>query len=233
MAHSHSVYDDDKRYIVDPETRAIKSESGKETVVVQNDHNSEELVIMFPKIIEGHDMSEVDVVEVHYENTGNGTSVSNRNRAAGRSYIDNVTPTEHDPQTLVCNWLIPQKATQFAGTTKFKLKFICFDDGNENLISYVWNTDTCSNIKVLPTIEGGEGTGEVYPDIIMQLEKKINDLNDKINKFDGNTTDPGEGGGCYLDDGYVVLSDVVAINNDGYIILSDNEAIDENGYIIL
>lgn len=67
MPHSHSIYDTDKHFLIDPSTRSITALSDKLTLI-QYDHNCERYTFEIPRIIEGHDMSDCDSVEIHFDN---------------------------------------------------------------------------------------------------------------------------------------------------------------------
>ena len=68
MGHKHSVYDSDAHFSINPITKVIKNESSKKTTLVQGDHNSERFSFDIPRHIEGHDMMQCNLVEVHYDN---------------------------------------------------------------------------------------------------------------------------------------------------------------------
>ena len=55
MAHLHEVRDTDKHFVIDPTTRAITNNSGK-NVLMQGDHNSEIYTFEIPKMVEGHEL---------------------------------------------------------------------------------------------------------------------------------------------------------------------------------
>ena len=65
MGHKHSVYDSDAHFSINPITKVIKNESSKKTTLVQGDHNSERFSFDIPRFIEGHDMMNCNLVEVH------------------------------------------------------------------------------------------------------------------------------------------------------------------------
>lgn len=67
MAHTHPVVDSDSRFVINSTTRAISTTSDK-LELIQGDHQSERITFEIPKIVEGHDMSLSDRIEVHYIN---------------------------------------------------------------------------------------------------------------------------------------------------------------------
>ena len=84
MAHIHSVFDSDTHFVIDPITRQLKNETSKKASVVQFDHNSECFTFELPRIIEGHDMTTCNVVQIHYLNIDAKTKKENTCLSAGR-----------------------------------------------------------------------------------------------------------------------------------------------------
>ena len=174
MTHEHPVYDNDGYFVLDPMTKSLNNQSGK-TSVIQYDHNSEEIRFKFPKIIEGHDMSKVDLIQIHFDNTSTGTSASLRNtNAAPLNITDTLKECEDDPESMTCSWLIGEEATQLAGTLKFKLKFICF--GDDNVPDYKMSTLQYTAYQVLESPDSTEGIIEIYPDIITEIDQLKRDV---------------------------------------------------------
>lgn len=65
MGHEHSVIDSDRRFIIDPIKRTVKSEHNQKIMLMQYDHNSERFTFQCPKTVEGHDMSECSKIQIH------------------------------------------------------------------------------------------------------------------------------------------------------------------------
>ena len=176
MPHLHPVVDDDQRFVIDPTTRNVTNKAGSRTTIIQFDHNSEELVFEFPKIIEGHDMTLCDVIQVHFSNIGTGTSVSTRAVNDGVYEMTDLAESPEDSNILTCSWLVSQAATQNYGTIEFSLKFICYDNEDTGTPGYIWNTDICTSIDVKRSINNSDDILENYPDLYYQLEKRVSDL---------------------------------------------------------
>lgn len=175
MTHLHNVYDSDSRFKIDPVTREIKNESSKKTVIMQYDHNSERFTFELPRIIEGHDMSLCNKVEVHYINI----DASKRDKSTGVYKVDDLQASNED--TVVCSWLISRGATQYAGALSFILRFCCVDE--DGVITYTWNAAINSSITVSSGIDSAKEFQTEYVDIIQQWKTSVmayfsNSIND-------------------------------------------------------
>ena len=112
MSHSNGSYDTDLHFVIDPVTRTVRNESGKVTII-QYDHNSERITFEIPRYIDGHDMSECNRVEVHYNNIA--TSQTNR----GLYEVTDLQVSPDDSRYVTCSWLISQNATRLVGRLAF------------------------------------------------------------------------------------------------------------------
>lgn len=157
MATKHDIKDTDLHFVIDPYTRSINKQYEGKAHLMQYDHNSESLTFEVPRYIEEHDMSLCDVIQIHYENTSTGTSVSIR-----KIYRDIETVKREDltvnEETIEFSWLIPETATTFAGMLKFQLKFICYDDESEDVVGYKWHTDVNEDISIVAGLTYSEST---------------------------------------------------------------------------
>ena len=166
MAHLHSVYDTDARFLIDPITRSIKNETPKKTTVVQYDHNSERFTFSLPRYVDGHDMLLCDKVEVHYLNIDAIT----KEKAMGLYVADDLQVSPDDENTVICSWLISSNATRFAGTLSFLLRFCCL---NDDIIDYAWNTSVFSEIYVSGGLNASNTILADYLDIIEQWKASV------------------------------------------------------------
>lgn len=148
MAVRHSVTDSDKRFIIDPVTRAIKNQSGKLTLI-QYDHNSERFTFECPHYIDGHDMSLCNKVEIHYINAGITNS-----KSSGMYITDDLQIPADNPDIITFSWLISQNATRHVGKLNFVIRFACVSD--DGVLEYVWNTGINSDISISKSIYNGE-----------------------------------------------------------------------------
>ena len=149
MALKHEVRDADLHFVVNADSRKIVKETTTKVYLMQYDHNSEEFTFDVPRYIENHDMFQCDLIQVHYENTSTGTSVSTRKTYRGVRNIDPATITFDEESNIISfGWLVPDNATMFAGSLKFQLKFICRDKDDSEIEGYRWHTDVNEDISI-------------------------------------------------------------------------------------
>lgn len=183
MPHTHDVYDVDTYFVINPDTRNISNGSGNRLSLMQYDHNSEEITFELPRFIEGHDMLQCDSIRVHYTNVGSGTSASTRASNSDIYVINNIRhKSDEEDNTLICSWLISQNATKLAGTIKFLLQFVCTDNPGSPVPSYIWHTNTCSLIDVLPGMNNADAVVDIESDAFYTLDAKISDVRAEFTK---------------------------------------------------
>lgn len=164
--HAHAVTDQDLPFVIDPITKEVASQGGS-LVVPQHAKNSERFTFTIPdRRIEGHDMSEVNQVFVHFRNIGVKGEVS-----AGIYKVEDLAVAD-DSVTL--SWLIDNDATYYVGALIFSIHFICNDESGQ--VVYDLPTLTYSKISVGETVWNSEEIVKQYPDIIAQLESRISAL---------------------------------------------------------
>lgn len=174
MAHLHTVRDDDLYFTIDPISREITNLSGRPLTLMQMDHNSEELTFELPRYIEGHDMMLCTEVEIHYLNTGTGTSVSTRSVNPGVYDVTDLSLKTDDEESVIFHWLISQNVTRLEGTLKFQIKFICSDEsGDETDIAYIWHTGIYSSGTILAGINNSSAIVEQHADILEQWRELL------------------------------------------------------------
>lgn len=191
MAHAHSVYDNDRHFSIDPVTREIKNESGK-FKLIRYDHNSERFTFEIPKVVDGHDMSLCNVVQVHYLNIEAGKD--------GLTYEGlyecgdlQVSPDSAD--VVIFSWLLSRNATQYAGSLNFVIYFACVaEDGTEE---YAWSTDIHTSVTVGEGIYNAEVIAVEYADMLEKWRAETFAMvNETLNDFaetglaDGAVTEP-------------------------------------------
>lgn len=196
VSHIHDISmikDDDSFFIIDPDTRNITNGSGGTLKLMQFDHNSERCTFELPRLIDNHNMMECDRVEVHYVNTSTGTSASARQSNHGIYTINNFQAHPDDEEKIVCTWLISANSTQLSGTLKFLIKFICYDDADQNELSYVWHTNTCNLIEIHSGMNNTDEVITMYPDAFEQLNRDMDDLEEyvdlELERVDGELDD--------------------------------------------
>lgn len=168
MAHKHSVYDTDAHFSINPFTRAIKNESTSKVAVIQHDHNSERFTFEIPRLVDGHDMSVCDRVEVHYINMD---SENKDNISADIYEVDDLQVSPDDRDFVICSWLLSQNATKYAGSLNFLVRFVCLDGEK---VAYAWHTAVFTGISVSSGIlNNAEEIVEPYVDVLAQWKADL------------------------------------------------------------
>lgn len=167
MEHKHGVHDSDAIFSINAFTRQIKSDPKQKTVLMQNDHNSERFTFELPRVVEGHDMSICNQVEVHYLNS---SAKDKETFNKGLYMVQDLQISPDDPEKVVCSWLISQNATQLVGKLSFRLRFKCVED---SVITYAWHTAVFTDISVSDGINADESFELDYVDIIEQWKEAI------------------------------------------------------------
>lgn len=163
MEHIHNVKDTDVRFSIDAVSRRIRSES-KKTTLMQNDHNSERFSFELPRYIEGHDMSQSNMVEVHYLNIGK------KEQKGGMYKVIDLAVSPETEDTVVLSWLISNNATSLPGKLTFRIHFKCVEG---DVITYAWHTAIYTDITISDGINSDETFEVEYVDIIEQWKKAV------------------------------------------------------------
>lgn len=167
MAHKHSVYDTDNHFQIDGVTRAVKNVSETKTLLMKGDHNSERFTFEVPRYIDGHDMTQCDICQIHYLNTGSGSSEV----VKGIYEVDDLQSSPNaEGEIAILSWLISNNCTQYSGTLNFVIHFACTTDGT---VDYVWNTAIVTGITVSNTIYNSDFIPTEFPDILEQWKKEL------------------------------------------------------------
>lgn len=163
MPHSHSIYDTDAHFCIDPSTRSITALSDKLTLI-QYDHNCERYTFEIPRIIEGHDMSDCDSVEIHFDNISKDRKTTNHDFYT----VVDLKVSEEDSSIVIFSWLISEAATQLVGKLRFSIHFECFNDDGTR--TYGLNTAYFDKV----TIDNGvSNTGNLiveHSDFVSRME---------------------------------------------------------------
>lgn len=168
MPHTlKTITDADNYFVIDPITRTITNQTNKNSLT-QYDHNSEVFTFKIPLMVEGHDMSSSDVIQIHYINKG-----QNNSKPGIYEVSDSMVITEDGVAYIVFSWLVSQNATSLTGDITFQIKFICYDKTNPLWIDYSWGTKVFSAINVLPGINNTEIIVEEYADILQQWKTDV------------------------------------------------------------
>lgn len=163
MTHSHNIVDSGSHFVIDPLLRTITSVA-EEVVLVEGDHNSERYTFEIPRMVEGHDMSLSDRIEIHYDNIAK----NKKDVVEGLCIANGITVKD---DTLEFGWLVTENVTKFAGTTQFWINFICLDK-DDNII-YSWGTEVYKSIRILPNNDNTESVIAKFPDVLSQWKEEI------------------------------------------------------------
>lgn len=190
MGHIHPVWDDDPLFVIDPDSRTITKESSTgKNQLMQYDHNSEIFRFKIPAIIEGHGVTECDIRQIHYINTGTGTSVSNKATNPGIYEIPEILGIIDGSEYVYFEWLVSQNATQLVGDLKFQIKFGCTNPDRPGEIDYMWGSQVYSAVEILPGINNAEIVVTEYTDILAQwkaeIDRSLDEMNEKIDSIGG------------------------------------------------
>lgn len=166
MAHIHNVVDTDNHYKIDGITRTITNLSETKRTLVQYDHNSERFTFEMPRYVDGHDISECNLVQIHYSNLDTLGKV----RRSDIFTVDDLRVNPDDPNSVLLSWLISVNATQFAGTLNFSIRFACIHDGD---VDYVWNTAAFNGISILESLYNSEYIVDTNLDAITTLKNDL------------------------------------------------------------
>ena len=158
MTKNHNVYDTDHHFKIDPLTRAISTTAQKVTLI-QGDHNSERFTFEAPRFIEGHDMSLCNKVQIHFINIDQMTKVQSADIYEPSDF--QISP--EDGNVVTFSWLIPQRATKYAGALNFVARFACM---TADKVEYAWNTAVYSGISVSNGIDNSEPMVDQYSDVL-------------------------------------------------------------------
>ena len=169
MGHIHSVYDTDAHFKINPITRKMSAEGNSKVSLVQFDHNSERFTFEIPKLIEGHDMSTCNKVEVHFINI----SKNKKNQSTGVYIVDDMQVSEENEDIVIFSWLISRAATMYEGNLNFIVRLICQTD---EVIDYAWNSEIYAGISVSTGINCSDSILEDYIDVLEAWKQTITEI---------------------------------------------------------
>lgn len=182
MGHAHNVYDADPYFVINADTRVITDESETGTSLMQYDHNSERITFEIDRLVDEHDMSVCDRVEVHYINIG-----TDGKRSIGVYEVDDIILDPEDDQIVKFTWLVSQNATTYSGSLSFVIRFICTTDEE---FDYVWNTAIYNEISIGKGMNNGEVVTVQYADVLQSWYNEfIAAGNDGVSRIEKATED--------------------------------------------
>ena len=171
MAHLHSVYDTDIHFKIDPITKKIECEAQKKVRFTIGDTGSERVTFEMKRFVEGHDMNDCNVVEVHYNNID---AIDKQKQSKSYFAVEDLQISQESDDVVIFSWLVQGTATKYVGTLGFSVRFACITD---SVIEYQWSTDINNSISVGDTIFNSEYIATEYEDALAawkaDIEKKI------------------------------------------------------------
>lgn len=169
MAHKHSIYDTDPHFSIEPLTRIIENESGKINIT-QYDHNSERFTFEIPRLVDGHDMSMCNLVEIHYDNT------DGKNTSSDVYEVEDIQISPKSSGIVIFSWLISGNATRHAGQLNFSISFQC--TAADGTVDYEWGTSTYEGIRINPRIRNSEATMQANADTLAKWKTELFGIGD-------------------------------------------------------
>lgn len=167
MAHLHEVRDMDTHFIIDPlNNMAITNANEARNTLQLGDHDSEVYTFELPRIIEGHDMTLCNLVEVHFINAGSD-KVHNSN---GVFVVEDMEIADDGNDTLLFTWTVSGDGTKYAGSLNFRIKFSCIEDGK---YTYKKWSATFKGIIVADGFDNGEYIETEYADVLAAWESRL------------------------------------------------------------
>ena len=156
MAHVHIIVDHDKHFIIDPITKKIQPENPEKNKLVRYDHNSERYTFEMDRMLEGHDMSLCDIVQIHYINVS-----SNKQKKNEDIYeVNDLGLLSGNEDRIAFTWLVSRNSTMLDGILTFAIRFAC---SNGDSIDYELHTEIFSSISISNTIiNNGQSIVEEY-----------------------------------------------------------------------
>lgn len=170
MAHLHDMRDMDTHFVIDPISRAITNPDSPKNALMMGDHNSEIYTFELPKVVEGHDMSLCNRVEIHYTNI----SSDKANKTEDVYPVSDMQLAEDSTDTLVFSWLISGNATKYPGLLSFRIRFGGINASG--VYNYKWHTQIFKSVTVSDGFDNTEAVVEEYSDTIAEWEARLDAL---------------------------------------------------------
>lgn len=160
--HTHTddiIVDADEHFIINTITRAISNAANKKVTLMQYDNKSERYSFDIDRVIDGHDLTNCNRVQIHFINVG-----SNREKHPGLYLVDDVHISESDENKLTFTWLISQDATMLNGSLTFLVSFECVDGDK---VLYRWSTSPYNAIQITAGMDNDNSIVELYADELL------------------------------------------------------------------
>lgn len=166
MAHLHEVYDNNTHFKINPTTRTFSNASEGKTTLVQGDHNSERITFEIPRIVDGHDMSLCNRIEIHYINIDSVTKDS----FSDVYEVDDTMVSTDNENMVEFSWLVSGNATRYNGILSFSISMKCVTN---DTIDYRWNTSVYDRLSIGKCYDNSQEVIELYSDVLEQWKAEL------------------------------------------------------------
>lgn len=168
--HTENLVDNDRKFLIDPQTRTIKNAS-YDKELVQYDSSSEVFTFEMPRYVEGHDMGTAKNVKVYYVNKGASEEIVDSTDVTSTLKI-----TDDGTNTAVFSWTIPANATQHEGTLDFAVTFTCPEVSPD----YIWSTKIYSGIVINKGLRNSSEIIKRDPDAFDAILTRVSEVENKV-----------------------------------------------------
>ena len=171
-SHIHTddiIVDSDVHFAIDTITRSISNQNAdkvnKKLTIMQYDNKSERYSFDIDKIIDGHDLTLCNRVQIHFINIG-----SNKQKNIGLYLVDDVHTNPDNSDKITFSWLISENATQLSGILSFLVSFECVDGDK---VIYRWSSSIFSNIQIVAGMDNDNTIAELYVDELLTWQNNM------------------------------------------------------------
>ena len=171
--HTENLVDNDRKFLIDPQTRTIKNASCDKELV-QYDSSSEVFTFEMPRYVEGHDMGTAKNVKVYYVNKGASEEIVDSTDVTSTLKI-----TDDGTNTAVFSWTIPANATQHEGTLDFAVTFTCPEVSPD----YIWSTKIYSGIVINKGLRNSSEIIKRDPDAFDAILTRVSEAENKVDEM--------------------------------------------------
>lgn len=172
--HIHTddiIVDADVHLTIDTTTRLISNQNAdrvnKKLTIMQYDNRSERYSFDIDRVIDGHDLTLCNRVQIHFNNIG-----SNKQKNIGLYTVDDVHINESDNNKISFSWLISSNATQLVGALSFLVSFECVADDGQTIL-YRWSSAIFSDIKIVNGMNNNNTIFDLYVDELLAWQNEM------------------------------------------------------------
>jgi hypothetical protein len=166
VPHEHLIVDDDARFWVDTDTKALVDSEPNKRTIVQYDHNSERYTFEIPRYIEGHDMSLCNVVEFHFTNIDKTT----KEEADGFLPLTDLHVSAENENKVICSCTIDKICTQHVGPLHFSIRYACEEP--DGTVVYEYNTRKYTRISIVDGMGNREEVDAIKAQIAAYIDRE-------------------------------------------------------------